>query len=475
MKKKIGSLIMAIVMVCTMMFGVTSLTACNNAGRRIAEFEMPEGGFDTEKTVEISFDHTMGKAYREVLQKYIKKFQKLYPNIKVNEEQAGDYDTVRDQIATQIQGGEQPNIAYCYPDHVALFNKSGAVLPLNDFLYDGAFKDVVITRADGLTEQLCMTKEQKDSFIDSYYDEGYMFDDGSKMYTLPFAKSTEVLFYNKTFFEQNGLTVPTTWDEMEETCKRIKELDPTCDRPLGYDSEANWFITMCEQYGSEYTSADGEKFRFDNETNRAFVQKFKGWYDKKYFTTQRIYGKYTSNLFKEKRAYMCIGSSAGATNQRPERKDGVYPFEVGIAPIPQVHPENPKVISQGPSVCIFKDNDPQKVLASWLLVKYLTTNLNFQAEFSSASGYIPVLETIESNEIYQADMAAADGGDKIAFLSVKVAMQSKNAYYTSPAFVGSTEARDQVGLLMQAVFTDAKSIDRAFKDAIAECKRKTGN
>ena len=50
---------------------------------------------------------------------------------------------------------------------------------------------------------------------------------------------------------------------------------------------------------------------------------------------------------------MCIGSTGGATYQQPKQTNGVYEFEVGIAPIPQVDPAKPKVISQGPSVCIF--------------------------------------------------------------------------------------------------------------------------
>ena len=47
---------------------------------------------------------------------------------------------------------------------------------------------------------------------------------------------------------------------------------------------------------------------------------------------------------------MSIGSSAGATYQRPAANaDGSYPFEVGISTIPQVNAANPKVISQGHS------------------------------------------------------------------------------------------------------------------------------
>ena len=70
-------------------------------------------------------------------------------------------------------------------------------------------------------------------------------------------------------------------------------------------------------------------------------------------TTQTLYGAYTSGLFTTltgTRSYMSIGSSAGATHQRPAAgTDGNYPFEVGIATIPQIKKDSPKVISQGPS------------------------------------------------------------------------------------------------------------------------------
>lgn len=474
MKKKIGSLITAIIMACTMIFGVAFTTGCNG-NSTIIDFVMPEGGFDTENKVTIKFYHTMGQDLRNVLSNYIEQFNKLYPNIEVLgvDDPIGGYDDVRDQIGIEIQGGDQPNIAYCYPDHVALFNQSNAVLPLNDFLVDGAFKDMKITRKDGSEEQLCFTQEQTDAFIEGYYKEGYLFDDGTKMYTLPFSKSTEVLYYNKTFFEKNKLEVPKTWDDMGKVCAAIKKIDSNCT-PFGYDSEANWFITMCEQYGSPYTSSDGEKFLFDNAKNREFVEMLHGWYKQGYFTTQEINKTYTSNLFKEQKSYMCIGSSAGAKNQSPGRVDGKYPFEVGITSIPQVNPEKPKVISQGPSICIFKQDDPQEVLASWLLAKFLTTNINFQAQFSSVSGYVPVLKTVTQNEVYKNNLDKADGYANVTYLSAKVCMEQEAAYYTSPAFFGSTKARDQVGYLMQAVFTDSKTIDEAFTNAVEECKYYVG-
>ena len=320
-----------------------------------------------------------------------------------------------------------------------------------------------------------MSAEQKADFIEGYYNEGRQFGDGL-MYTMPFSKSTEVLYYNKTFFDANGLAVPKTWDELKEVCAKIIEIDPN-SVPLGYDSEANWFITMTEQYGSPYTSATGDHYLFNNDTNKAFVKMFHDWYHAGYLTTQTLYGAYTSGLFTSTdtiKSYMSIGSSAGAVYQRPAKVDDKYPFEVGIASIPQVDPAKPKVISQGPSVCIFKKANEQETLASWLFVKYLTTSVDFQAEFSMASGYVPVLKSVASNPAYAEFVGKADGGDFVSALSAKVCLEQENAYYTSPAFNGSSKARDQVGALMTKCLADESSdidtvITKAFEDAIAEC------
>ena len=467
--------IVAILLLVTMLLGIALMSGCNKANEVLSkDFVIPEGGYDGSE-VTITFYHTMGANLRDVLDAFIVKFNELYPNITVVHEQVGGYEDVRDQIKTELTVGNQPNIAYCYPDHVALYNVAKAVVTLDGLIAS----DIEVTRADGTKETLGLTAEQKADFIEGYYNEGKEFGDG-KMYTLPFSKSTEVLYYNKTFFEANNLTVPTTWDELEEVCKKIKEIDPT-SIPLGYDSESNWFITMCEQLGTDYTSATGEHYLFDNAENKAFVKRFREWYQKEYVTTQEIYGAYTSGLFTAttgQRSYMSIGSSAGAKHQRPAANDkGEYAFEVGIATIPQVDASNPKVISQGPSLCIFQKSNPQEVIASWLFVKYLTTSVDFQAAFADASGYVPVLKSVADHPAYKAKMDAADGGDNVAYLSAKVCLQQANAYYTSPAFNGSADARDEVGTLIQAAFTkDAGGnldamIDEIFQAAIKNCKK----
>ncbi len=463
-----------IALILMLAMAVTMLASCGGKKNSAADFVMPEGGYDGS-AVTIKFYHQMGAGLQAILNDAIAEFNEIYPNITVEHESYGDYNGVRDQIKTEISVGNQPNLAYCYPDHIALYNVAGAVQTLDVFIED---------------ETVGFTQAQLDDFIEGYYNEGKVFGDG-KMYSLPVSKSTEVLYYNKTFFEQHNLTVPTTWDEMEEVCKAIKEIEPTCI-PLGYDSESNWFITMCEQYKSPYTSATGENFLFNNQQNIDFVTKFRTWYQNKWVTTEALSGGYTSALFtgnssssaegseasKGTRCYMCIGSTGGATYQQPSQTNGKFEFEVGIASIPQVNPDAPKVISQGPSLCIFKKDNPQEVLATWLFAKFLTTDVNFQARVSMNNGYAPVIKSVQQNEVY-AEFLAEASTENIQAYAVKVALEQEKAYYASPAFNGSSVARDQVGLLLQKCFVlpDAgfdAAIKKAFADAVAECKYQAG-
>ena len=151
---------------------------------------------------------------------------------------------------------------------------------------------------------------------------------------------------------------------------------------------------------------------------------------------------------------------------------------MGIAPIPQVDASNPKVISQGPSVCIFQQENEQEVYASWLLVKFLTTDIEFQASFSEASGYVPVIENVNEDELYSEFLNNATGYKTgIAAYSAKVCLAQANAYYVSPAFNGSSTARDEVGLLMQTCFSNYEAakdklamIKEKFAAAIEECE-----
>jgi hypothetical protein len=88
-----------------------------------------------------------------------------------------------------------------------------------------------------------------------------------------------------------------------------------------------------------------------------------------------------------------------------------------------------------------------------------------------------VLKSVAEIPAYAEFLNKADGGDYVSALSAKICLQQEKAYYTSPAFNGSSAARYQVGLLMQSAFTSNDKgnldalIDELFANAIKECKR----
>ncbi len=489
--KKMKKLLINLVAMLTLTTSVFGIAACGtDAGTSSGTSNTPDPDFSGSVTPEvkveayngekvtITFSHCMGQTLQAAVELYVPEFNKLYPNITVKlAKDANDYDTLKETLSTKLNGKEEyiPSVAYCYPDHVATYNRGKKVVALDPYINSQE-------KVAGSEEIMGLTQAQIDDYYEVFYNEGKEYGDGN-MYSLPFYKSTEVMYYNKTFFEANNLTVPTTWDEMETVCAQIKTLDEKCV-PLGYDSESNWFITMTKQYDSGYTSATGDYFNFNTETNRTFVEKFANWYSKGYVTTQEIYGKYTSNLFNtldtstqnKINCYMCIGSTGGAAYQVGEKVniDGKdqYPFEVGVAQIPQVNPENPKVIQQGPSICLFKKSNPQEVAAAWLFAKYFTSSAKFQAYSSLKNGYTPVVKSAMQEKGYVTQLEGlngATGKDRNAYLQLAVVQQTLNqmdTYFTTAVFKGSSKARTAVGNLLQTCLVDASKHPNDLKEYI---------
>ena len=151
-------IIVAVILLLTLCLNMFAMASCAKTNNSEADFVVPEEGFDTSTPVTITFYHTMGQNLRDVLDRYVEEFNKIYPNITVEHQQVGGYDDVRDQIKTEIAVGAQPNIAYCYPDHVALYNMAKATISLDTLIAS----DITVTREDGSTETLGLTQEQID-------------------------------------------------------------------------------------------------------------------------------------------------------------------------------------------------------------------------------------------------------------------------------------------------------------------------
>ncbi len=140
-------------------------------------------------------------------------------------------------------------------------------------------------------------------------------------------------------------------------------------------------------------------------------------------------------------------------------EDKIVEFETVVMPIPQFDPMHPKMISQGPSVCIFNKEDPQEVLASWLFAQYLLTN-EVQIAYAGTEGYVPVTSKAQESEEYKAYLAAC--GEDEAHYEVKIEaagllLDHMEDTFVTPVFNGSASLRDAAG---QMIENTVKSVRR---------------
>ena len=133
----------------------------------------------------------------------------------------------------------------------------------------------------------------------------------------------------------------------------------------------------------------------------------------------------------------------------------IVDFETVVRPVPQFDPSNPRMISQGPSICIFNKQDPQEVLASWLFAEYLLSN-DVQIAYAGTEGYVPVTTMAQESQEYQDYLNdPSQYGVKIAVTNML--LENINNTFVTAVFNGSTSLRNAAAALIDST---VKSVRR---------------
>ena len=141
------------------------------------------------------------------------------------------------------------------------------------------------------------------------------------------------------------------------------------------------------------------------------------------FSTFKI-SSYPANFLNAGQCIFAIDSTAGATWMGSNAplidiaEDKLVQFETEVMMIPQFDPQNPTMISQGPSMCLFNKEDPQEVLASWLFMQFMLTN-EVQIAYANTEGYVPVTLKAQQSEEYT-DYLSREGEDGEYYYHIKI-------------------------------------------------------
>ena len=442
-----------------------TLTGCHGARERLS-FEIP-AEFDTARQFEITFwaKNDTNVTQAEIYKKAIADFEEIYPNIKVNMRLYTDYSRIYNDVITNIATATTPNLCITYPDHIATYlTGENIVVPLDQLLTDGRY---------GLGgSQVKFDAPKKSEIIPEFLAEGSF---AAHQYALPYMRSTEACYVNKTYVEKLGFTLPEvlTWDFVWQVSEAAmeKNADGTFKVngqkvliPFIYKSTDNMMIQQLHQLEAGYSGQDGSILLF-NDTTKELLQTVASHAKTGAFSTFKI-SSYPANFLNAGQCIFAVDSTAGATwmgSQAPLldiSADALVDFETVVLPVPQFDPENISMISQGPSMCLFNKEDPQEVLASWLFMQYLLTN-EVQIAYSCTEGYVPVTVKAQESPEYQ-DYLSREGEDGTTHYAVKLQaakllLGSMDKTFVTPVFNGSASLRSAAGELIETV---VKSIRR---------------
>ena len=201
-----------------------------------------------------------------------------------------------------------------------------------------------------------------------------------------------------------------------------------------------------------------------NDTTKSLLEEIYLHAKSRAFSTFAI-SSYPGNFLNAGQCIFAVDSTAGATWMGGEapmqdiHASQLKLFNIEVRPIPQFDPDNMKMISQGPSICVFNKDDPQEVLASWLFVQYLLTN-PVQLGYSETEGYLPVTLKAQQSAEYQ-DYLSRKGEDNDEHYAVKILASELLMHHTAdtfvtPVFNGSTSLRSAAGQLIESACKSAR-------------------
>lgn len=440
----------------------------------LPEFVMPDS-FDTAREYEITFwaKNDNNKRQQEIYKKTVSDFQKIYSNITVNLKLYSDYKDIYSDVITNIPTKSTPNVCITYPDHIATYlTGTNLVVPLDELMADPEYgmggSNVLF---DAPTSDEIVPQFLSECIIDGKY------------YCLPFMRSTEACYVNKTLVEKLGYTLPETltWDFVFEVSAKAAEKNDhgtykltggDVMLPFIYKSTDNMMIQMAKQMGIDYSNDSGEILLFNDKT-RALLLDIAKSTENGSFSTFKFSG-YPGNYINAGQCIFAIDSTAGATWMGTDApnidipEDDMTDFEMVVMSIPQYDVSAPQMISQGPSVCIFNKEDTDEVVASWLFVQYLLTN-QVQIDYASTEGYVPVTTKAQNSAEY-IDYLSRSGEDNDTYYSIKIdasklLLDNLDNTFITPVFNGSASLRSAAGALIENVVKNVKrkkTVDDAF-------------
>ncbi len=391
------------------------------------------------KTVELQFYFpvAVGGAVTKNIEDMVSEFNTKNPSIKVTPVFAGDYTQTMTKVQAAAAGGTPADVTVLLATDVFTLKTQNAIVPLDDLVAKD--KDGAAWLAD---------------FTPAFMGNSKL--DG-KTWSVPFQRSTVVMYYNKDLFKAAGIAnPPKTWDELVDAGKKLTK-DGVWGLEIPSDGNPSWvFSSFFIQNGKNVVNEAGNEVSFNapevvealtfiqalGKTHKIMPEGVTAWAN-------------VPNDFINGKAAMIFHTTGSIGNI----KSKMDVAKIGVAALPGKKRQGSP--TGGGNLYIMKTT-PEKQEAAYKFVKFMTEP-DRVAAWSAATGYIPATKKATEAKAWKDAVAAFPG-----FADAVGAMQFADREI---ATYQNQQVLKALGDQLQAVVTGSKSakdaLEQAQKDATA--------
>lgn len=380
--------------------------------------------------------HAYGGALGETFTALVDEFNQSHPDIQVEASYGGNLFTMREKLVTAIAGQAGPDMSQIDQFWSSELADSGALRPVEDFLANDPEFD-------------------RDDVWDKAWETATY---SGTVWSMPFALSNIVLYYNRDLFAQAGLDPnqpPANWDELRAAARELT-VDANGDGTpeqwgLTFPLKANegnvyYWLAFLWQNGGALFGEDGQTLQFNAP---AGIEALQYWIDLAK-TDESLPLSPPENGFETRQVAMTLVSSA----RLAAMLKALGPDNLGVAPLP-VQKQAATGVGGANLAILSGSKHPQ---AAWEFIRWMTSP-EVNLRWSKATGYLPLRQSVIDSADYQAYLKETP--------QAQVILDQLPAAIVRPNVPAYTRLSREIGLAIEdALFKDVPA--QAALDAAAQ-------
>ena len=298
------------------------------------------------------------------------------------------------------------------------------------------------------------SEEELSGYRSDFLSEGYF---GDQLLMMPIAKSSELIFVNKTIFDRFSADTGITADCFHQVETLMSACNAYCDWSQGQtmfqiNDFYHYFLTNMAGLGSEFITEG--KINFDSD---AFAKAFAPIAEAAIYGGLCVGDGYASDRWKTGEIIGSVGSTAGILYMRDYvtyEDNTTEEIETLVLPYPCLEGSKPTAIQRGGGLFAVKNEDERKNQAAAIFAKWLAKPEHNLA-FVTKAGYLPV--TSQAFQGLFDDISSVEN-EKYRMLYSAVREQYENGYQfcSLPLFDGALEMQKNFETLIKSILTGAR-------------------